>query len=54
VNKQKLLSKISVQCSVAQSCIAKYFDKADSQELLAALLTLRELLDSFIDDQPET
>jgi len=49
VEKQKLLSEISVQCSAVQSCIAKYYDNADGKELLAILLTLRELLDSFID-----
>ena len=52
MEKQKLLSEISVQCSVIQSCIAKYYDKADSKELLTVLLTLRALLDSFIDGQP--
>jgi hypothetical protein len=44
---KKSLSEISIQCSVAQSGIAKYFDKT-------ILLTLRGLLDSFIDGQPET
>ena len=54
VEKQKLLSEVSVQCSVVQDCIAKYYDKANSKKLLTTLLTLRELLDSFIDDQPKT
>ena len=51
MEKQKLLSEISIHCSAAQSCIAKYYDKADSKELLTTLLTLRELLDNFIDGQ---
>ena len=54
MEKQKLLSEISVQCSVVQSCIAQNYDEADSKELLTVLLSLRELLDSFIDGQPET
>gem|GEM_PF-5962784 len=54
MEKQKLLSEISVQCSVVQGCIAKNYDKADSKELLTIILTLRGLLDRFIDGQPET
>jgi len=52
MEKQKLLSEISIQCSALQSCIAEHYGKADSKELLQVLLTLRELLDSFIDGQP--
>ena len=48
MEKQKLLSEISVQCSAVQIGIAKYYDKADGKELPAILSTLRELLDSFI------
>jgi hypothetical protein len=54
VEKQKLLSEISVQCSVVQNGIAKNFDKSDNKELLAIVLTLKGLLDSFIDGQPKT
>ena len=52
MEKQKLLSEISVQCSVVQNCIAKHYDKANSKELLTVLSALRDLLDSFIDGQP--
>jgi hypothetical protein len=52
--KQKLLSEISVQCSVAQNCIARCFDNPDSNELLAALLTLKVVLDSFLEEQAKT
>ena len=54
MEKQKLLSEISIQCSEVQNCIAKYYDEVGSKKLLTVLLTLRALLDSFIDGQPRT